>query len=554
MTRRNIFCACALGLAFTHTPVRAAADAQSVQMQRYVAARLAEMNSRGGDALKGYAELFKTNAGSSSLTDRLFNNAIRNGDMASAVAAVRTQELRNQADGTAPMLLYADAIRKKNWAAASIAIAELQSKSNYGFAAPILTSWLNVAQNKPHDLKSIDANADQILNYYATDQRIYLDLASGNLKNVKELLPSFASYDTDFARDLAIRAAPILSAQGEAALASSVLGNFTERSYLPALTKATQTKAAATLRAEEGIAALYTRLAGALLEQRAPDQAITLARIAHWLDPESGSAKLILARALQNGGSNEDSYALLRSIPEASPYWPRAVADEARMLSASGSLKEAYERADAAQQRHPLSANLIILSAQMHENAGNSNLASDRYAKLISGPQALNISPRQKAMYLLFLATAQDKSNQWDVARKNLEQARTLDPDNAYILNYLGYALLERNEEIDTAFGYVKRAYQLAPQSAAIADSLGWGYYLGAQYDLALPLLEKAAKQSGNDRAIHEHLGDTYWQLNRRIDARYAWKIAAQQAENNDLERLVRKIDVGIPKPFRTNR
>ena len=548
MLRQSLFF-CASGLAlFAAHPALAASGDDSAEMQRYVTARIAEMDGRGNVAFKGFLELFKDNSDSPAVTDRLLANAVRSGDMPSAVAAVRAQELRNQADGTAPMLLYADAFRKKDWPAAKIAIAELEAKSNYAFVAPLLTSWINVAQRRPHDLKPIDMSSQQLLNYYASDQRVYFELGSGNIKAAKEMLPAFAGSDTDFARDLIIRAAPVLSAKGESPFAASMLNNIVERSYVPALTKPAQSKGAAALRPEEGLAALFTRLAGSLLEQKVPEQALILSRIANWLDPTSDPAKLTLARALQENGQDISTRAILTNIPITSPYWPRAVADEVRMLAESNRLAEAMQRASLAQKQHPGSANLILLTAQMYENAGDFNAASIAYTKIVSDARTQDIPPRQKALYLLFLATAQDKSDQWESAKKNLQEANAIDPDNAYILNYLGYALLERGEQLEKALGYVKRAYQLAPQSSAITDSLGWGYYLSGKYDLALPLIEKAARQSGNDLAINEHLGDVYWQLNRRVDARYAWKIAAQRAVGKESDRLFQKINFGLRK------
>ncbi len=548
--QRILLFTCATCFAFMPiSRAHTAADKDSIEMQRYVTARLAEMDDRNGDALKSYLTLFKTNAGSPALTDRLFDNAVRSGDMPSAVTAVRMQELRNQADGTAPMLLYADAFRKKDWSAAKIAISELQAKSNYGFVTPILESWINVAQRKPHNLQAIDANSQQLLNYYTSDQRVYLEIASGNIARVKELLPIFINSDADFARDLVIRAAPVLSAQGESIFAQSALGSFVERRYLAGLTKTVQPKTAAIMRPEEGVAALYTRLAASLLEQKVPQQALILSRIANWVDPESDPAKLTLARALQENGQIKDARAILATISDTSIYWPRAVADDVRMLLVLDKPAEALQRAATAVQKYPDSSDLILLSAQMQENTGDYKSAAQTYATLASDGQAQNPSSRQKALYLLFLATAQDKGGRWQIALQNLEKAHTADPNNPYILNYLGYALLEHNEQLDKALEYLIRAHQLAPQSAAIADSLGWGYYLNGQYDLALPLLEKAVKQSGNDLAMNEHLGDIYWQLNRRIDARYAWKIAAQRADAKDAERLISKIDVGVIKP-----
>jgi Flp pilus assembly protein TadD len=135
----------------------------------------------------------------------------------------------------------------------------------------------------------------------------------------------------------------------------------------------------------------------------------------------------------------------------------------------------------------------------------------------------------------------------WPGAKAELERLLVVDPNNAQALNYLGYSLLERGEaNRATATDMVKRAYALDPASAAIADSLGWAYYLSGDAAKALPLLEKAAKEAADDPAISEHLGDAYWSVGRRRDARYAWRIASQSRDGEDAARLLQKIDLGL--------
>jgi Flp pilus assembly protein TadD len=133
-------------------------------------------------------------------------------------------------------------------------------------------------------------------------------------------------------------------------------------------------------------------------------------------------------------------------------------------------------------------------------------------------------------------------------AKLKLHEGKALDPNNAYILNYLGFGMLERSEELDKALKFIKNAYLLAPDSAAIADSLGWAYFLNEDYPNAVSYLEKAALKLTNDVTINEHLGDAYWRSGLRVDARYAWKKAAYQADDlGAVHRLQQKIDVGLP-------
>jgi Flp pilus assembly protein TadD len=170
------------------------------------------------------------------------------------------------------------------------------------------------------------------------------------------------------------------------------------------------------------------------------------------------------------------------------------------------------------------------------------------YSNLVNEADSARATPQQRAIYRMFLATVQDKMNDWPSARKLLEEAKAIDPKNPFILNYLGYTMLDRREDVQLGLEYVRTAFKLSPESAAIADSLGWGYFLTGDYERSVPLLETAVKTSGNDMTMNEHLGDAYWLSGRFIDARYAWRIASQNATDADLKRLSGKIDLGLHK------
>ena len=172
--------------------------------------------------------------------------------------------------------------------------------------------------------------------------------------------------------------------------------------------------------------------------------------------------------------------------------------------------------------------------------------AVDNYRKLLGFAAKSGASPRQRAYYHLLLASALDNSDDWPGAIKELEMASTLDPNNAQILNYWGYSLLERNEEMPRATAMIQKAFNISPESAAITDSMGWALFRNGDYPQAVELLERAAKKSGSDLTINEHLGDAYWQSGRLRDARYAWTVASQTAEGEAAARLISKIDFGF--------
>lgn len=540
----TLICRLALAAVLLAAPSMAFAKTEDAA-NRYAAARLAEIGNRDADALKGYIKLYREAPESAVLADRIFVSAIRNGDMPAAVRAVRAQELRGEASGEAPLLLFVDAFRQKNWPMAMLAADELSARGNLGFIAPILRSWLNVAQGKAHDLALADSQAEPLLAYYSNDQRIYLDLVAGEYAKAKLGLRGIASSGGDHVRDLMLRAAPVFAAQGDDMFADALVGTAMGSDRLAVEALPFDRNHKATLSPDEGLSALHVRIASALLEQNLNDQAVLLARIAAWYAPESEPAKLVLANALNALGLNGKASMLIESIPPTSLYWPQAIQQRVGKLAPDEALRLARE----ASQRWPKSPTLALLAAQSQEAAGDLTGAVERYRKMLDEAAKASASPRQRAYYQLMLASALDKSGNWVAARAELGAGLVIDPNNAQILNYLGYSLLERNEDVPRAMTMIRKAFEIVPDSTAIMDSMGWAHFQTGDLVQAVTLLEKAAKTSGNDLAINEHLGDAYWRSGRLRDARYAWQVASQTANGDAAARLVGKIDIGLPKP-----
>lgn len=105
-----------------------------------------------------------------------------------------------------------------------------------------------------------------------------------------------------------------------------------------------------------------------------------------------------------------------------------------------------------------------------------------------------------------------------------------LNPDHASALNYVGYTFAERGENLDEAEAMIARALELRPDDGYITDSLGWVYYMRARpllaqgnvtearlwLDRAVDELERAAKLTGGDPVISEHLGDVHLALGEK--------------------------------------
>ncbi len=114
--------------------------------------------------------------------------------------------------------------------------------------------------------------------------------------------------------------------------------------------------------------------------------------------------------------------------------------------------------------------------------------------------------------------------------------------------NYLGYSYAERGIYLDQAIIWLKRALSLEPENGYYLDSLGWAYFQSHHYELALKTILHARqvlviKELPVDAEILEHLGDIYFKLKRYPEAREEWtKSLAQDPDNEQLKQKLKSI------------
>lgn len=90
-------------------------------------------------------------------------------------------------------------------------------------------------------------------------------------------------------------------------------------------------------------------------------------------------------------------------------------------------------------------------------------------------------------------------------AIEQLEAVLRREPNHVLALNDLAWAVQRSGDK--RALAYAERAYRLAPNSAAIMDTLGWFCLEGGDLARALPLLQKASSMAPNAGEIGYHFG-----------------------------------------------
>lgn len=170
---------------------------------------------------------------------------------------------------------------------------------------------------------------------------------------------------------------------------------------------------------------------------------------------------------------------------------------------------------------------LILAESQLLREAGRHN---DAYIVLET---ALTSQPDNPEILYESALTA-ERIGKPELLETHLKRLLELKPDHAHALNALGYSLADRNQRLDEARDLITRALKLNPDDAFIMDSMGWVLYRQGKLDEALQTLERAYSLKA-DPEIAAHLGEVLWQLGRRDEARRILRDAAKKNPENEV-------------------
>ncbi|WP_237066305.1 tetratricopeptide repeat protein [Microbulbifer guangxiensis] len=187
-----------------------------------------------------------------------------------------------------------------------------------------------------------------------------------------------------------------------------------------------------------------------------------------------------LLAAVGKPGENQQWFTQLRQRhPDQSEHF---YVMEANLLRKYDQPAQALTLLDQALGQHPDSGRLIYVQSLIHEQLGN---------------------------------TA--------AFEQGVRQLLARDPDNATLLNALGYKLLDDDSRLQEALELITRALELKPDDPAIIDSMGWVQYRLGNHAEAVRYLEQALEKLP-DHEIAAHLGEVLWMQGNRERAMQVWQ------------------------------
>src|SRR5690606_19620363 len=126
-----------------------------------------------------------------------------------------------------------------------------------------------------------------------------------------------------------------------------------------------------------------------------------------------------------------------------------------------------------------------------------------------------------------------EKLNRLDVLESSLRKLIRLRPDHPHAYNALGYSFADRNMRLAEARKLIEKAHELAPDDAFILDSMGWVLFRQGDHEQAEQYLRRA-HMLRPDPEIAAHLGEVLWVAGRHDEARQIWQAAKERAPDNE--------------------
>ena len=272
---------------------------------------------------------------------------------------------------------------------------------------------------------------------------------------------------------------------------------------------------------------------------------IGLVQVARYLNSQSSSTTALLALMLAGQGRSDEALALLRTVSPTDALNSEVRDVEVRILADKKRLNDAYQLAAAAAANPNADLSDFSRLGDVLQSMKRHGEAADAYGRAIAFAQAQNLK-NELWNLLLVRAGALEDAGRWPEARASLQQALAIAPDEPLLLNFMGYAQLERGENMDSAEAMIRKASELAPDNGSITDSLGWAEFKRGKLSEAIATLQQAAEKEPEQSEIQEHLGDALYKSGRRYEARFAWSAALVTAEDEIAARVRAKLAGGL--------
>lgn len=519
----------------------------------YLAARRASVERDAAAAAAFYRTALRLDPKNNELLDRAFISSVADGDIDEAVKYAERILAVDKSNRVARLVVGVRALKQKQYTLAQQNINQSVRGPITDLVATLLSSWaMYGAGNTTAAIAHIDKLAGP--EWYP----IFKDLHAGM---IYELAGKQKDAGVRFERaykldDSALRVTDAygrwLSRNRGDAAATAVYENFDKKLarhplVIEALRETRAGKKLAPLvdSAQAGAAEALYGIGASLTRRGGEDLALVYLQLALYLRPHHALALLSLGDLYESVKKPQMAVNVYERVPANSPLKRNAQIQLATDLDAVDRSEEALKILRTVIAEDPKDIEAIVALGNIERARKKFEDCAGTYSK------AIEANEDQKPNWVLhyFRGICEERSKQWPKAEADLKKALSLQPEQAHVLNYLGYSWVDQGINLDEGMAMIRRAVEQRPDDGFIVDSLGWAYYRIGDYDNAVKNLERAIELKPEDPTINDHLGDAYWRVGRTLEARFQWQHAKDlKPEPEELPKIEAKLRDGLPE------
>ena len=248
------------------------------------------------------------------------------------------------------------------------------------------------------------------------------------------------------------------------------------------------------------------------------------------------------ANTCRNAGDPARALALLRKYEAKIPDKTALTGSYLQLYLMLHDIPSALKMAAQLPENHAKYIQIMLIQ----KDQGAWKAAAESGKKALDFLRADNLKLTSNAFYLIYCEIL-EKNGDVEGVRAVLEPLIRESPEDADLLNFLGYVLADHNRDLDVAQDLIERALRKKPDNAAILDSMAWVLFRRGKIREAKTFILQSLDRCGEspDATLFDHAGDIFHALGEGKKAVEFWNRALRLLEESssdpELEKSVRK-------------